>query len=128
VSATITSLVTSFGMGKAAGERLLFGGCSAGAIGAMNNLDAVAAMVPHSMQVQGLLDAASLVDVHPAAYPFANDLIPLQTIISELVTAIEPLFAPSCAAKYNGAAAWKCLLGQYRSACPRCGPAKRTHV
>ncbi len=38
MTATITQLVTSFGMGKTAGQRLLFGGCSAGAVGAMNNV------------------------------------------------------------------------------------------
>jgi hypothetical protein len=114
VAATITSLVTTYGMGKTAGERLLFGGCSAGAIGAMNNLDAVAAQVPASMQVQGLLDAASLVDVRPAGWAFSNDVIPLQTLMAELVAAITPVFAPTCAARHNGAGAWKCLLGQYR--------------
>ena len=111
MSAAITQLVTVHGMGKTPGQRLLFGGCSAGAVGAMNNLDAVAAMVPKGMQVQGLLDAASLIDIWPTGWPFSNDLIPLQTLISELVTAIGPTFAPTCAAKYTGAAQWKCLLG-----------------
>jgi hypothetical protein len=68
-------------------------------------------MVPGTMQVQGMLDASSLVDVRPTGWPFSNDLIPLQALIAELVTAISPTFAPTCAAKYHGAAAWKCLLG-----------------
>ena len=37
VSAVITDLLENKGMGSTAGQRLLFGGCSAGAIGAMNN-------------------------------------------------------------------------------------------
>jgi hypothetical protein len=112
----ITSLVADYGMGATPGQRLLFGGCSAGAIGAMNNLDAVAAMAPKGLQVQGLLDAASLIDIRPTAWPFSNDLIPLQTLISELVAVVKPTFEPVCATKYTGVSAWKCLLGQYRYA------------
>ena len=112
--AIITSLVNDYGMGSTPGQRLLFGGCSAGAIGAMNNLDAVAAMAPPGLQVQGLLDAASLIDIRPSAWPFSNELLPLQTQIAALVNAINPTFEPNCAARYTGAAAWKCLLGQYR--------------
>lgn len=47
------------------GQRLVFGGCSAGGIGAMNALDSVAAMVPPGLEVQGLLDAAALLNVNP---------------------------------------------------------------
>jgi hypothetical protein len=101
-------------MGSTPGQRLLFGGCSAGAIGAMNNIDDVAAMVPRGLQVQGLLDASSLVDIRPTGWQFSNDLIPLQTLISEMVGFVKPTFDPACAAKYSGVSAWKCLLGQYR--------------
>ena len=71
-------------------------------------------MVPHGLQVQGLLDAASLIDIKPTGWPFSPDLIPLQTQIATLVSVITPTFAPTCVAKYSGLAAWKCLLGQYR--------------
>ena len=37
VPATITSLITNHRLGATDGQRMLFGGCSAGAIGAMNN-------------------------------------------------------------------------------------------
>jgi hypothetical protein len=117
VSAVITSLVADKGMGAAPGTRLLFGGCSAGAIGAMNNLDAVTralAVSAPSVQVQGLLDAAALVDIAPAGWPWSPDLIPLQQLIAALVAGIMPTFDPSCAALYTGADAWKCLFGQYR--------------
>jgi len=114
VSAVITSLVNTFGMGSTPGSNLLFGGCSAGAIGAMNNLDAVAAQVPPSLRVAGFFDAASLVDVRPTGWPWSNDLVPLQTLISDMVGVVQPTFEPVCAARYTGAAAWKCLLGQYR--------------
>ena len=54
ISAVIQDLVTSKGMGSVAGSRLLFAGCSAGAIGAMNNLERVAAMVPGNVQARQL--------------------------------------------------------------------------
>ena len=114
VRATITSLIEDKGMGSAEGTRLLFGGCSAGAIGAMNSLDAVAAMVPSTIRVQGLLDAAALVDIAPTGWGWSPDLVPLQQLISELVGVITPTFDYNCAAQYSGSEAWKCLFGQYR--------------
>jgi hypothetical protein len=114
VAAAIASLVADKGMGSAPGTRLLFGGCSAGAIGAMNNLDAVTRMVPPGVQVQGLLDAAALVDIDPTGWGWSPDLVPLQSMISQLVGVVAPIFDASCAARYSGAEAWKCLMGQYR--------------
>ena len=115
VSAVMTALVEQHGM-SGPGNRLLFGGCSAGAIGAMNNLDAVAAQLASTgVEVKGLLDAAALVDIYPAAWPFSPDLIPLQTLVEELVYTIQPTFPASCAAKgYTGPAQWKCLWSAYR--------------
>ena len=114
VSAVMTALVQNHGMGP--GHRLLFGGCSAGAIGAMSNLDAVSAqLAPVGVEVKGLLDAAALVDISPASWPWSPDLIPLQTLVEELVTVIQPTFPPACAARgYTGGAAWKCLFSAYR--------------
>jgi len=94
VRTAITQLVKSHGMGATAGQRLLFGGCvrapaaspalasrpwpqSAGAIGAMNSLDAVSgltlacegagaglpACTASGLTVQGFLDGAALVDI-----------------------------------------------------------------
>ena len=96
--AVITQLVTDLGMGSTPGQRLLFGGCSAGAIGAMNSLDAIAAMTARcpllgaktagctvaGLQVQGFLDGASLIDIRSSGWPWSNDLIPLQTLIAEV--------------------------------------------
>jgi hypothetical protein len=114
VAATIEALVVQQGFGAAQNTRLLFGGCSAGAIGAMNNIDAVSRLVPSGVQVQGFLDAAALVDILPTGWGWSPDLIPLQTLMSELVAGITPTFEPNCAARYSGAEAWKCLFGQYR--------------
>lgn len=52
IMATIRDLVATHGMGSTAGGRLLFGGCSAGGIGAMNALDTVASMVPAGLKAR----------------------------------------------------------------------------
>jgi hypothetical protein len=116
VAAVISSLMATDGMGSTPGHRLLLGGCSAGAIGAMNNLDAVAAMVPESMQVSGLFDGGALLDIRPAGYGWSNSLVPLQTQVADMVAVLQPTLAASCTAVYSGAASWKCLFGQYRLA------------
>ena len=48
------------GLGSKQGTRLLFGGCSAGAIGAMNNLESVASTMPGNVQTWGFVDGAAL--------------------------------------------------------------------
>jgi len=113
VAAVIDSLVAEQGMGTQPGSRLLFGGCSAGAIGAMNNLDSVAQQVP-TVQVQGFLDAAALVDIFPAAWPWSPDLLPLQLLIATMVQTVTPTFDPVCSAMYPGTELWKCLFGAFR--------------
>ena len=116
-AAVITSLATSYGMGATPGQRLLFGGCSAGAIGAMNVLDAVAAQAAtYGVSTSGFLDAAALVDIYPAAWPWSRDLIPLQTLVSWLVALVQPTFPAACTALYpaGGTTAWKCLWSSYR--------------
>ena len=110
-AAVITALIEDKGMGQQPGTRLLFGGCSAGAIGAMNNLDAVAAMVPPTVRIQGFLDAAALVDIDPAGWPWSPDLLPLQSLVAAMVAAVQPTFDSECADRYQGTEAWKCLWG-----------------
>lgn len=103
------------GMGSTPGQRLLFGGCSAGAIGAMNALDTVAGMVPSTMRVQGLLDASALLDIDPndAGWSWSSTLTPLQTIIRELVSIDDVQLPASCEIRFPGET-YKCLIGQYR--------------
>jgi hypothetical protein len=113
VAATITDLLTTRGMGSTPGARLLFGGCSAGAIGAMNNLEAVAAMTPAGIQVQGMLDAAALLDIAPSGWSWSSLLEPLQSLIAEVAAFINPVFPATCADRFPGET-WKCLIGQYR--------------
>jgi len=117
VRATISALAADFGLGATLRQRMLFGGCSAGAIGSMSNLDLVAEQLKSltfPVEVKGLFDAAALVDVYPTAWPWSPDLLPLQTLMSWLVAVIEPVFPADCVALHNGSDAWKCMWSSYR--------------
>lgn len=65
VQATMAALVSNFGLGSLPNTRLLFGGCSSGARGAMYTLDYLSSMVPAGVQVRGLLDSPMWVLVNP---------------------------------------------------------------
>lgn len=67
-------------------------------------------------QVQGLLDAAALLDINPAGngWAWSNELIPLQTNTASLIAFDNPQFPSSCTAQYSGSEAWKCIWGSYR--------------
>ena len=102
------------GLGRAPGTtRLLFGGCSAGAIGAMNNLEAVAAMVPPQVQVAGFLDGAGLLNIDSAGWTWSGNLIPLQQLMGNLTAFSQPQFPQYCQQLFPNDI-WKCLVGQYR--------------
>jgi hypothetical protein len=113
VSAVIDSLINDKGMGSVPGTRLLFGGCSAGAIGAMNNLEAVAAMVPPTVEVRGFLDGAGLLDIAPRGWKWSPWLESLQSLMKNMTEFTQPVFAPYCAENFPGNE-WRCLIGQYR--------------
>ena len=113
VPATITSLMASHGLGATAGQRMLFGGCSAGAIGAMNNLETVAAMLPPTVQLRGFFDGAALLDIKPRGWEWSPDLETLQSLIAEMLSVAKPVFPSYCATLF-GSNLWKCLVGQYR--------------
>ena len=55
IEAVMAVLQSHFGLGQQRDTRLLFGGCSAGARGAMMNLDAVASMMPPTVQARAAL-------------------------------------------------------------------------
>jgi hypothetical protein len=111
VTAVITSLMEQQGMGSAPGTRLLFGGCSAGAIGAMNNIEAVAALLPPSVQLWGFFDGAALLDIQPRGWSWSRDLETLQSLMANMTSFIQPVFPPYCLTLFPGAE-WKCLIGQ----------------
>jgi hypothetical protein len=113
VAAVIKDLISAHGMGSTAGERLLFGGCSAGAIGAMNNIEAVAALLPAGLEYRNLLDGAALLDITPSGWSFSSELETLQSLMADLASISAPQFPAYCATAFPGEE-YKCLLGQYR--------------
>ena len=120
IKAAIEQLVTQHGMGSVAPgttapPRLLFGGCSAGARGAMVNLDFVSetlAALNVSMEVGGLLDSGIWLDVIPAA-PGVTSLAEETQAAAALFNASE-IYDETCAAAMPVGEAWRCLMGQYR--------------
>jgi len=113
-NAVVAALVQKHGMSS--GARLLFGGCSAGAIGAMLNLDVIAdSCAALGIEVRGLLDAAALVDIYPTGWPWSPDLTPLQTLMAQLVALLRPPLPEACVrAGLAGDATWKCFFSAYR--------------
>ena len=113
VPAVMTSLMQRGLLGGVPGQRMLFGGCSAGAIGAMANIEAVAAMLPASVQLRGFFDGAALLDIHPRGWAWSADLEPLQLLMANMSAFTDPAFPSYCAARFPGET-YKCWLGQYR--------------
>lgn len=118
VSAIFADLVATQGLGAVPDTRVLYGGCSAGARGAMFNLDRVAstllpALLPtpgNLARVGGLLDSAFWVDMAPldaSVVPFAQQARDVVTLANA-----SSADQAACAAVYPGEA-WKCIFGQY---------------
>ena len=110
VTAVMNGLMQNQGLGSTPGQRLLFGGCSAGAIGAMNNIEAVAAMMPSTVQTWGFLDGAGLLDIQPRGWNWRPYLETLQSLMASMLGFTQPVFQPYCAELFPGEL-WKCLIG-----------------
>ena len=85
----------------------------------MNTIDSaktVLAEVAPSVEVQGFLDAAALVDVYPTdnGFSWANSVESLQTMIAAMVAVVNPVVPTSCAALHSGNETWKCVYPSYR--------------
>ena len=100
--------------GLSAGARLLFGGCSAGARGAMTHLDALAeTLAADGVEVRGMLDSSLWVDVQPtSSTALGGSLLDQAQLVYEFANTTGVL-SPECAAQYPNAP-WKCMFGQYR--------------
>ena len=109
IAATMADLQARHGM--AAGADVVFGGCSAGARGAMINLDYIQALAPPGSTVRGLIDSGLWVDVEP----IDTSQVSLQDQTQMISTFIEPgsVIPATCAMEYVGEE-WKCLFGVYR--------------
>ena len=103
-------LMQRHGLGSKQGTRLLFGGCSAGAIGAMNNLESVASTMPGNVQTWGFLDGAALLDIQPRGWKWDPELEPLQELMANMSAFTVPQFPSYCATLFPGEE-YKCWLG-----------------
>lgn len=106
INATVTALVSNHGMGS--GARFLFGGCSAGGLGALASIDAVAALLDDhglsSLSFAGFFDASGWVDI-PSPSWLAGDASapePLTQTLQQLSTFINPAYPPGCADANQG--------------------------
>jgi hypothetical protein len=117
VRAVLRALAQQFALGRQPGDRLLFGGCSAGARGAAFTLDYVADMLlavgAQGVQLQGLLDSPLWIDVAPMATAPLSLQCQAQAALGFLNATAR--LGESCVVAYpNPAEHWKCLFGQYR--------------
>jgi hypothetical protein len=111
VEATLATLTSNYTLGE--GTRLLFGGCSAGARGALFTLDYVAAMLPRGVELRGFLDSPLWVDVEPAS----PSIIPLQNETQAVASFmnVTARLGGTCLEAYPlPDEQWKCLFPQYR--------------
>ena len=110
IAATLSDLATNWGLDGSA--NVLFSGCSAGARGAMFNLDYVQALLPPGATVRGLLDSALWLDLAP----LDTTEVSLQTQTQDVFDLVNPMarIPDACAAAYPGQEGWKCIYGQYR--------------
>ena len=110
-TAVVQSLMQTQGLGNTPGARLLFGGCSAGAIGAMNNLERIAQLVESKgVQTWGFLDGAGLLDIKPRGWTWSPLLESLQSLMANMTTFTQPVFQPYCSTLFPDNE-WKCLIG-----------------
>jgi hypothetical protein len=113
IAATITALQAEFGLGAAAGQpahRMLLGGCSAGARGAMFNADAVVAAAPPGVTVSVLLDSPLWINVPPYD-PAVPSLMDQCELAYNLFNA-SSILSPECVYA-NSANPYYCLMGEY---------------
>ncbi len=110
VAATLSDLAKTHGLGSTPGARLLFGGCSAGAIGAMNWLDTVPSLVPPGVTVSGFLDGAALLNVAPRGWDWSAYEEPLPSLVAEMSALTSSVFPSYCSHNFPGEE-WKCLIG-----------------
>ncbi len=111
--AVFAALQAEFGLGAAPGapqHRMLLGGCSAGARGAMYLLDSVAQGVPDGLTVVGMLDSPLWINVAPYD-PSVPSLLDQCQLAYSLFNASASV-PPACIAAYPETPFY-CLMGEY---------------
>ena len=111
INATLASMVKNLGFGSTDSTKLLFGGCTPGAI---YNLDMIPAVLrglgvkEDMVTVQGLFDSAAVLDIEP----LSPDTISLANMTAQAFDFVGAAFTANadCLAD-NGQAPWRCMLG-----------------
>ena len=112
----IADLITAQGLGSLPDTQVMYGGCSAGARGALFNGDAVheqlkAALGSNLVRYGVLFDSGFYIDIPP----YDSSLLSLAkgTQLAVELAGMAAIAPPACAAAYPGAEVWKCFFGQY---------------
>jgi len=118
VEAVFADLRNHTGLGSQMGDRVVYGGCSAGARGALVTLDHVAGSpdIIGKAGVVGLLDSGFWVPISP--WTKAPDWDSFGHQMRASLDLFNSSFAlgDRCPAIYQGVERWKCLMGSYRIA------------
>jgi Pectinacetylesterase len=101
-------------MGLASGAQVLFGGCSAGARGALVHLDNIASwMSTYGIEVRGLLDSGLWIDYVPLTNGGMGGTLVNQAEYVYGFANVSSVIPEDCAQAYQGEE-WKCIFPQYR--------------
>lgn len=118
VKAVFADLQRLHGLGlggpAGAGTDLFFSGCSAGARGALFNLDYIPGLVPHGVRVRGVFDSALWIDIQPFAQSKLTSLALQTEKLLEFMPNARNRLGQACVQAYPDEE-WKCLLGEYRA-------------
>lgn len=116
VEAVFADLRKHTGLGSQMGDRVVYGGCSAGARGAIATIDYIAGSesIVGKAGVVGLLDSGFWVPISPDTSSadwdsFGHQLREAMTLMNASM-----IVGEECARKYVQKEQWKCLMGAYR--------------
>lgn len=112
VEAVFQDLRARTGLGADAGDRVLFGGCSAGARGALVSLDYVAASLAGKAQVLGLFDSPLWVPIVPFG-PTVESFEVQTKKANDLFCNSTSYVSTECEQTYPNAK-WKCIFPAFR--------------
>jgi len=116
IEAVFADLKKRTGLGERFGDRVVYGGCSAGARGAMVTLDRIAGTpsLVGKAGLIGLMDSGLWVPISPKTSSPGWDSFGYQMRSAMLLANTSDLASQECQEKYPGAERWKCLMGAYR--------------
>jgi hypothetical protein len=119
VTAIFKDLASKHGMGSTTGTRIMYGGCSAGARGALFNLDRIATLVNSNALFPranlaafgGLLDSAFWVDIPPPN----TSIVPLYDQVKDVFVMANSsgTLSQKCLSSFAPDDQWTCMMGQY---------------